>query len=887
MDLANWHKLDEENVLTNLESNINGLTDEEVSKRRAIHGFNELAEKKGKTIWKMMLEQFTDVLVIILIIAAVISGLLGEISDSIVIAIVVVLNAVLGVVQENKAEKSLAALKKLSAPIALVRRNGSVMEVPARELVPGDIILIEAGKFIPADCRLLEVSNLKVEESSLTGESVPVDKTTKVILNDNVALGDKKNMIYMSSMATYGRATAIVANTGMKTEIGKIASMIQEEDNTLTPLQMKLEELGKWLGIIALGICGLMFVVGVLRGHAFLEMFMTSVSLAVAAVPEGLPAIVTIVLAIGVQKMIKRNAIIRKLPAVETLGCATVICSDKTGTLTQNKMTVMKLFTNGGIIDSSNINMNENTDMLLKAITLCNDSQINNEGNGIKTIGDPTETALVEISYKNGIDKRIIEKEYKRVEEIPFDSDRKLMTTINKFNGTLRAMVKGAPDILLSRCEYILVDGKAREITEDDRNSISEANEGMAKDALRVLAAAYRDFDVLPGEINSGTIENSLVFIGLTGMIDPPREEVKGAVKICKTAGIRPVMITGDHKITAMAIAKELGILDEKHDAISGHELDKISDEDLTRDVEKYCVYARVSPEHKVRIVKAWQANGQVVAMTGDGVNDAPALKKADIGAAMGIAGTDVAKEAADMVLTDDNFATVVAAVEEGRTIFSNIKKSIHYLLSCNIGEIITLFVAILIGWAEPLIPIHILWVNLVTDTFPALALGLDPAEKDIMNRKPRSPKASLFADGLSFKIGLGGLIIGGLSLVAYNIGLQYNLEVARTMTFLVLALSQITHSYNVRSELSSIFKVGFFSNKYLVGGTFISLVLQLMVVYVPFLRDVFKVTILSSEQWMVVLGLSVMPLVIVEILKVVMGIVYKEGQAKGASTGY
>jgi len=869
LELTNWHKLDEETVISKLESNINGLSDEEVVKRRSIHGFNELAEKKGKTIWKMILEQFSDVLVIILIVAAAISGLLGEISDSIVIAIVVVLNAVLGVVQENKAEKSLAALKKLSAPVALVKRNGNVLEVPARELVPGDIILIEAGKFIPADCRLLEVSNLKVEESSLTGESVPVDKTTGAILGDNVALGDKKNMIFMSSMATYGRATAVVVHTGMKTEIGKIATMIQEEDTSMTPLQIKLAELGKWLGVIALGVCALMFFVGVLRGHQFLEMFMTSVSLAVAAVPEGLPSIVTIVLAIGVQRMIKRNAIIRKLPAVETLGCATVICSDKTGTLTQNKMTVMKLFTNGQMVDSSDIVKDQNTDMLLKAITLCNDSQINDEGNGIKTIGDPTETALVEISYKNGIDKRLIDKEYKRVDEIPFDSDRKLMTTINNFNGKLRAMVKGAPDVLLSRCKFILINGEVKELSQSDRDSISQANENMAKNALRVLAAAYRDFDVLPKEIKSQTVENDLVFVGLVGMIDPPREEVKDAVKVCKTAGIRPVMITGDHKITAMAIAKELGILDEKHEAISGHELDKISDEELTQNVEKYCVYARVSPEHKVRIVKAWQANGQVVAMTGDGVNDAPALKKADIGAAMGITGTDVAKEAADMVLTDDNFATVVAAVEEGRTIFSNIKKSIHYLLSCNIGEIITLFVATLLGWSEPLIPIHILWVNLVTDTFPALALGLDPAEKDIMERKPRDPKASLFADGLSLKIGLGGLIIGALSLTAYNIGLKYNLETARTMTFLVLALSQITHSYNVRSETSSIFKVGIFSNKYLVGGTLISVILQLTVVYVPFLREVFKVTMLSSEQWLMVAGLAIMPMIIVEVIKV------------------
>lgn len=871
MDVINWHQMNRGEVLNFTESNGLGLSEEEVLKRQKTHGYNELVEKKGKTIWKMLFEQFTEVLVLILIAAAVISGILGEISDTVVILIVVVINAVLGVIQENKAEKSLAALKKMASPTALVKRGGRVVEVQARELVTGDIVLLEAGKYIPADCRLIETSNLKVEESSLTGESVPVEKNTAPISNEKIALGDKKNMVFMSSMVTYGRGTAVVVATGMKTAIGKIAGMIQGEKKSLTPLQMRLEELGKWMGIISIGICAIMFLIGILKGRPYLEMFMTAVSLAVAAIPEGLPAVVTIVLAIGVQKMIKKNAIIRKLPAVETLGCATVICSDKTGTLTQNKMTVMKMFTEGVIVDTGKINVSANIDMLLKIITLCNDTQLTVTGEEIKTIGDPTETALVEAAYKNGMDKRAMEDVHSRVEEIPFDSDRKLMTTVNVFGKGFKALVKGAPDILLSRCKYILDGGKARDITDRDMENIKFANEEMGKDALRVLAAAYRDFESIPSDMNMVAVERDLVFVGLTGMIDPPREEVKEAVRVCKEAGIRPVMITGDHKVTAMAIARELGILDENHDAISGVELDRVSDDELKDKIENYAVYARVSPEHKVRIVDAWQSRGQVVAMTGDGVNDAPALKKADIGAAMGITGTDVAKGAADMVLTDDNFTTIVSAVEEGRTIFSNIKKSIHFLLSCNIGEIVTLFMATLLGWVEPLIPIHILWVNLVTDTLPALALGLDPAEAGIMKQKPRDPRSGIFADGLGIKIGIGGLIIGGLSLTAYRIGLTYDLKTAQTMTFAVLGLSQLVHSHNVRSEINSLFKTGIFTNLYLVGATICSAALQLVVIFVPFLRDIFKVSLLTQEQWLMVLALALMPVVIVELKKWVM----------------
>lgn len=869
MSAERWHQMDNDSVLKKVESSMEGLSDQQVKARYEKYGYNELTGKKDKPVWKMFLEQFKDVLVIILLIAAVISGALGEVSDTIVIMIVVLLNAVLGTIQENRAEKSLAALKRLAAPVSMVRRNGQVVEIPSRELVPGDIVLMEAGRFVPADCRIIHASNFKVEESSLTGESVPVEKSEEVIASDCLTVGDRKNMIFMSSMATYGRAEAVVVETGMDTEIGKIAKMIQEDDNTLTPLQIKLAELGKLLGILSLGVCVIMFIVGIITGKGILSMFMTSVSLAVAAIPEGLPTVVTIVLAIGVQKMIKRNAIIRKLPAVETLGCATVICSDKTGTLTQNKMTVMKAYVGGKIYTSGKDILNSaDAANLMNIISLCNDTKVVEEGGVSKTIGDPTETALVDFAIKYGTDKRELDLVHKRVDEIPFDSERKLMTTINDFDGKLKALVKGAPDILIERCKYILSDNEVRIISGREKEAIRKANEDMAKDALRVLAAAYKDMDSLPEHPESAVVERDLVFAGLVGMIDPPREEVKEAVKICKSAGIRPVMITGDHQATAAAIAKELGILDGRYKVISGTELDSMSDKELERNIESYSVYARVSPEHKVKIVKAWQARGEIVAMTGDGVNDAPALKKADIGAAMGITGTDVAKEAADMVLTDDNFSTIVSAVEEGRTIFSNIRKSIHFLLSCNIGEIITLFTATMLGWAEPLIPIQILWVNLVTDSLPALALGMDPAEKGVMNREPRNPRSGIFSDGLGIKIGLGGVVIGLLALTAYRIGLNYNLEIARTMTFIVLSLSQLVHANNTRSDDESIFSIGLFSNKYLVTANICSSLLQLIVVFIPFLRGVFKVVPLNGSQWITVMLLSLMPVIIVEIYK-------------------
>jgi P-type Ca2+ transporter type 2C len=857
--MDNFHVLTKQEIMDKLKTSQNGITREEANERIQEFGYNEFKEKKTKSTFQRFIEQFKDFLVIVLIVAAVISGALGEVADAVIILAIVILNAYLGVVQENKAEESLKALKKMAAPLANILRNGVVMEVAARELVPGDLVLLEAGKYVPADLRLIESANLKIEESSLTGESVPVEKNDETIDDANISLGDRKNMAFMSSMVTYGRGKGIVVATGMNTEIGKIADMIASVEEEKTPLQQKLEEVGKLLGIAALVICGIIFAVGWLQGREVFHMFMTSVSLAVAAIPEGLPAVVTIVLAVGVQKMIKRNAIIRKLPAVETLGSASVICSDKTGTLTQNKMTVKRVFTINGFVENF-------TEALrpLEIANLCNDTQIVEEDNKYKTIGDPTETALVDVALSIGMDKRNLEKEYPRVDEIPFDSDRKLMTTFNKIENTINVHVKGAPDILINKCKYVFDGNNTREITDKDIESIQAANEDMARYALRVLAVGFKVVD----SIDKNTAEEEIVFAGLIGMIDPPREEAKEAVSLCKTAGIKPVMITGDHKITAVAIAKELGILNNDAEAVSGPQIEAMSQEELINKVENISVYARVSPEHKVRIVEAWRSRGKIVAMTGDGVNDAPALKKANIGAAMGITGTDVAKEAADMVLTDDNFATIVSAVEEGRTIFSNIKKAISFLLSCNTGEIITLFVATLLGWAEPLLPIHILWVNLVTDSLPALALGMEPAEKDIMKQPPRDPKEGLFAKGMGLRIALQGTIIGVVTLAAYLYGHQFSEETGRTMAFFTLSFSQLVHAYNVRYERKSVVFNGMFSNSYLNKAVLISTTIQLIVLVTPFTREIFDIVLLNASQIGVVALCSIVPLIIVEIVK-------------------
>jgi Ca2+-transporting ATPase len=868
-----WYTLEKEKVEKELSTSLSkGLDDKEAAERLERYGYNELEQKKRKTILQMYIDQFKDFMIIILIIAAVISALLGEVTDAVVILLIVVLNAVMGVVQENKAEESLAALKRMAAPNAKVLRNGLHDIIPARLLVPGDVIILETGDMVPADIRITEALNLKIQEAALTGESVPVEKDVKPLSEKNIPLGDRTNMGYSGSVVTYGRGTGIVVATGMDTEVGKIAEMIQSAEEVETPLKKRLQILGKVLGIAALAICAVIFIVGVSYGKEIFEMFLTSVSLAVAAIPEGLPAIATIVLAIGVQRMVKRNAIVRRLPSVETLGSATVICSDKTGTLTQNKMTVERLYYNNSLcsVDKGTDlpNDKELFDMLITTGVLCNDSKLKETEEGIIALGDPTETAIIDLGLKTGKNKDKMEASQPRVDEVPFDSKRKLMTTVHALENRYRVYTKGAVEELLKISDSILLDGRIVKLEQHHRDKILETNEKMARDAMRVLGMAYKDIDALSQGSGEQAYESSLTFIGMMGMIDPPRPEAREAVALCKRAGIKPVMITGDHRVTAVAIARDLGILAGDEEAVTGDQLEDISDAELEERVWNISVYARVSPEHKVRIVKAWQARGQIVAMTGDGVNDAPALKIADIGAAMGIVGTDVAKEASDMVLTDDNFATVVAAVEEGRTIFANILKAIQFLLSCNVGEILTLFVATMLNWHEPLLPIHILWVNLVTDSLPALALGVDPAEKNIMDRNPRDPKRSIFDRGMITRIIYQGVMVGALTLTAFIIGSRRSLDAGRTMAFTVLALSQLVHSFNMRSNRQSVFKVGLTTNKFLLGAAAISALLVFAVLEVPFLTSVFKLIALEAGEWTAVGLLALAPLVVVELAK-------------------
>ena len=780
--------------------------------------------------------------------------------------------------QEVKAQKSLDALKNLSAPHCKVVRDGKVQDLESKFLVPGDIVVLETGDFIPADLRLVEAINLKTQEAALTGESLPVEKNTDKIENQEIGIGDRVNCAFSSSLVTYGRGKGIVVETGMHTEVGKIASMLDSVDDSETPLSRRLEALGKTLGIAALVICAVIFLVGsFVHGKEIFEMFMTAVSLAVAAIPEGLPAISTIVLSIGVQRMVKRNAIIRTLPSVETLGSATVICSDKTGTLTQNKMTVEKIFYNNELFDTQEKlhNTDDHFRLLINSMALCNDTKLTKEGEKYNLAGDPTETALVDLGIKVGMVKTDLDRDNPRIDEVPFDSERKLMSTVNKTVNGLVVYTKGGVDELLARCSKIYLDNQEVTITNEHKNYIRKVNEDMAKNALRVLAMAYKKISDVSSQRDE--IEQELVYIGMVGMIDPARPEAKEAVHKCKTAGIKPVMITGDHKITAMAIAKDIGILEKDDEAITGAELEKMSQEELEKHVKNYSVYARVSPEHKVRIVKAWQSYGEVVAMTGDGVNDAPALKQADIGAAMGIVGTDVAKEAADVVLTDDNFATIVSAVEEGRRIYDNILKAVQYLLSSNVGEIIILFVATLLGWgAEPLLPIHILWINLVTDSLPALALSVDPAEENIMERKARKKK-EIFSKGMVWRVVYQGIMVGVLTLIAFGAGCGFNFATladptvamtAQTMAFAVLGMSELVHAYNTRSNRKSIFKVGFGTNKMLILATVVSLLLMVFVLLVPGVQGIFEIAQLTMNQWLWVIGLSLAPLVIVEIFK-------------------
>ena len=900
METKNWFNKSVEETIDELKTDASqGLSGQEVEKRKAEYGLNELEEGKKTSLFVKFLEQFKDFMIIVLIIAAIVSGIVGYIegegiTDSIIIMIVVIVNAIIGVAQENKAEKSLEALKKLSSYSAKVVRDGKVLVVPSKDLVPGDTVILETGDYVPADIRLIEAVNLKSQESSLTGESVPVEKTTPKIDDEQTGIGDRTNMVFSSSLITYGRGKGIVVGTGMTTEVGKIAGILNSTEKAETPLQQRLNKLGKTLGIASIAICAVIFVIGLLQGKSALDMFMTAVSLAVAVIPEGLAAVSTIVLAIGVQRMVKKNAIVKKLPAVETLGSSTVICSDKTGTLTQNKMTVQKVFYNNKLVNLEEIDTSKIDNELEKLVLismLCNDTKV---GEDKKLTGDPTETALVDMGFKLDFEPSIFE-EMPRTEEIPFDSDRKLMTTVHKIaDDKYMVYTKGGVDELLARCKSYILDGKVSNDVKEYEKTIDKYNDEMAKDALRVLAMAYKEIDHEPTKEEMETMESDLTYVGMVGMIDPPREEAKLAVEKCREAGIKTVMITGDHKTTAVAIAKDLGILQEGEEAITGAELEAMSQEELEKRVQNIRVYARVSPEHKVRIVRAWQSHGDIVAMTGDGVNDAPALKTADIGCAMGMVGTDVAKEAADVILTDDNFATVVSAVEEGRRIYDNILKAIQFLLSSNVGEVIVLFVAILItpflasqfnipvNLIEPLLPIHILWVNLVTDSLPALALAFDPASKDIMKRKPIKANTGIFTKGMTWRIIYQGIMIGLLSLAAFIIGLstsnppviegltpeEVRVEIGQTMAFIVLAFSELVHVFNIRNNEKSIFKTGIGGNRTLFGAIGISALLMIIILAVPALRTIFSIPVLPVENILETIGLVLAPIVIVEIFK-------------------
>ena len=867
----NAHSKTREEVLKELQTEAEqGLSSELAAKKLAEYGENKLKEKKKKTLLSRFLDQFKDAMIIILLIAAVVSFSIicfeknwGELFEPALILLIVILNAVMGVMQESKAEKALDALKSMSAPHARVIRDGKEAVIDAALLVPGDIIKLEAGDFIPADARLIQSESLKSEESALTGESVPSEKDATAVIDEKSPLGDRSNMVFSGCSVTYGTAVAVVTATGMNTEMGKIAGLLDGEVDGQTPLQAKLAQLGKYLGFMALAACAIIFVVGFFGGNmGLLEIFMVAVSLAVSAIPEGLPAIVTIVLSIGVQRMVKKNALIRRLPAVETLGSASVICSDKTGTLTQNRMTLVKAYFDGEEapeqITSSN---SDNIKKLLSYGTLCCDGSVIFTDEGEQHIGDPTETAIVFASHKNGMPKDELNRSYPRLAEIPFDSDRKLMSTVNKIDGKNIVIVKGAFDMMATRCVAGDIE-KARIMT----NTMSE-------DALRVLAVAYKEIDNVPENPTSEELENGLTLMGLVGMIDPPRPEAKDAVAICRTAGIKPVMITGDHVVTASAIARELGILEDGDKAITGAELDAMSDEELDANVESISVYARVSPENKIRIVKAWQRKDQVVSMTGDGVNDAPALKAADIGCAMGITGTDVAKGAADMTLTDDNFATIVDAVREGRGIYANIKKVVGFLLGTNIGEVFTVFFAMLLWHKTPLLSMQLLWINLVTDSLPAISLGMEAVEAGIMEQKPKHKNEGIFAHGLGIQVVLQGAMFAILTLIGFMLGEKTGVEHAgQTMAFMVLSLTQIVQAFNMRSQ-RSLFKIGFFGNKKLNGAALISLILVCLVLFVPGLNTVFGLVYLKPHMYLIALGLIIVPLVVMEISKL-LGIV-------------
>ena len=904
-----WHSQSIEEVAETLGTDLKrGLTAQEAQARLEKFGPNELQEQPRPGFWKMLLAQFNQFLVLILIVSAVISFFLGEYVDSGAIMAIVILNAILGVVQESKAEEALAALKKMAAPNAAVLRDGHLFTIPSREVVSGDVVLLETGNYIPADVRLIESANLRVEEASLTGESVPVEKEPGLVLKEDLPLGDRRNSAYMSTVVSYGRGKGIVVNTGMSTEIGLIAEMIQSYEEEPTPLQVKLDQLGKWLGIGVLAVCGIVFVIGVLRDtdvgmilqagggllsylntfkQTIVEMFMVAVSLAIAAVPEGLPAVVTIVLALGMQEMIKRHALIRKLPAVETLGSATAICSDKTGTLTQDKMMAVQIYVDRTILSISGEGYNPagefsdnghtvdlggypGSNLLLRAGLLCNDAQLEEDSNGEtdeswRMVGDPTEGALVVAAAKAGFWREELERDYPRLAEIPFDSDRKLMTTIHPDPkwGDYVAYVKGAPDIIVGLCHEVVEDGEERPLTAEKRRRILEVNEALASNALRVLGVAYRPLPEIPKKPSVEEVENDLTFVGLIGMIDPARPEVKAAIGVARQAGIGTIMITGDYKNTAVAIAEELDLLSPGGRVLTGAELDKLDDDTFTDMVEGIEVYARVSPQHKVRIVEALKKRGHVVAMTGDGVNDAPALKRANIGVAMGITGTDVSKETADMVLTDDNYASIVSAVEEGRVIYSNIRKFVYYLLSCNVGEIMIIFLAMIAGWPVPLTPILLLVLNLVTDGAPALALGMEKGDPGIMKQPPRRPDEPVINRSMVWGIAIQTVAITAATLTAFIIGQRWfpdDLKMAQTMAFATLSISELFRAYTSRSERYSLWSIGVFSNRWMQWAVLASVIVVLTIIYVPFLDPIFDTAFLGLREWLVIAPLVLVP---------------------------
>ncbi|MPL60495.1 Calcium-transporting ATPase [bioreactor metagenome] len=891
VNIEKWHARSfEESLIFYKTDQANGLSTNEVKIRLKQFGYNEMKEKKPSPLWKRFLAQFQDFMVVVLLAATLIAALLGEYTDSVTILAIVIINALLGFVQEYRAEQSMQALKKLAAPTAHVIRNGSLQQVPSRELVPGDILALESGDKLAADGRLFDSQSLEIEEATLTGESLPVRKVANRKFSEDAPLGDRKNMVYAGTSVTRGRGKAVVCATGMLTEVGHIAGMIQSDEREPTPLEKRLEHLGRWLVWGCLVICLIVVATGVAKGESLFLMCMSGISLAVAAIPEGLPAIVTVALALGVQKMIKRNAIVRKLPAVETLGCTTVICSDKTGTLTQNEMTVRQIFTGGSIYDITGTgydikggflrrcqNIDPSTDITLYNCllisSLCNNSILKHNTVGITGLwrrknshtwsieGDPTEGALLVAAAKGGVWRTELEKTQRRIAEIPFESERRRMSVIyEQSDATAMMYIKGAPDTLIELCTHYKQENQEKTLTPEILLSISQANEQMTNDALRVLAVAYRKLPKEDTYNPTEDVENNLVFVGLIGMIDPPREEVKPAIATCRKAGIKTVMITGDHRNTAIAIAKELNMFIEgEHQSLTGAELDSLNDTELAQIINKVSVYARVSPVHKLRIVKALKRQGHIVAMTGDGVNDAPAIKEADIGVAMGLTGTDVTKEASSMILADDNFATIVAAVEEGRGIYDNIRKFIRYLLSCNLGEVLTMFVAALAGLPIPLLPVQILWVNLVTDGLPAMALGVDPNDHDIMNRPPRNPGESIFSRGLSRKIMTRGIQIGFSTVLVFAVVylLKNDLALARTMAFCTLVLSQMFHVFDCRSEIFTILEAGFLRNKFLIAATSISICMQLSVIYCPLLQEIFETVPLGLYDWIVILTIS------------------------------